>query len=161
MMENNLLINQVQQFLHDEYVLSNLANISSLIYHNISSLNWVGFYFYLNDKLILGPFVGKVACTPLSLDHGVCAKCFNEQQVTVVNDVLNFAGHVACDSDSRSEYVAPIKKNSNVIAVLDIDSNILNRFDEDTINTLNIIADNISDYLSKYNNLYPDNPLKD
>lgn len=107
--------------------IANAANLSSLIYHNISDLNWAGFYFLRADELVLGPFQGQLACTRIKLGNGVCGKAFNGGESLMVNDVLNFAGHIACDAASRSEIVVPFYADE-CSGVLDIDSPSLDRF---------------------------------
>ncbi len=92
--------------------------------------------------------MGKVACSKLSLDKGVCAKAFNDKEVTYVRDVHEFKGHIACDSASKSELVLPLYSNEKVIGVLDIDAPITDRFDIDEIAFLDKVAKILSTYLS-------------
>lgn len=128
--------------------LANLSNAAALLYQNLDKINWAGFYLMKNEKLVLGPFQGKPACTHIDLGKGVCGTAVLKREAQVVEDVHNFPGHIACDSDTKSEIVIPIILNDLVVGVLDIDSPILNRFnDEDAIclkkfvNTLNIYVD--------------------
>lgn len=108
-----------------------MANVSALVFHTLVDLNWAGFYRVCGEELILGPFQGKVACIRIAKGRGVCGTAWKEDRVLVVPDVHAFAGHITCDSDSRSEIVLPIHRDGEVIAVLDIDSPVLNRFGED------------------------------
>ena len=94
-------------------------------------INWAGFYFLDGTTLVLGPFQGKSACIRLYAGHGVCQKALELDRTLVVEDVLNFEGHIACDSDSRSELVVPIYQNQKAIGVLDLDSPYLNGFSEE------------------------------
>lgn len=110
---------------------ANLANISALLNSALKEINWVGFYFLEGDTLILGPFQGNPACVEIRSGNGVCGTAVAEDEVQLVKDVHEFPGHIACDSASNSEIVVPIHRDGNVIGVLDIDSPILNRFDED------------------------------
>lgn len=110
--------------------LANLANASALLWQLLDDINWAGFYLYKNDELILGPFQGKVACTHIKLGKGVCGTAAETRTTQLVKDVHEFPGHIACDSASNSEIVVPIIKDDKLIGVLDIDSPILNRFDE-------------------------------
>jgi len=113
---------------------SNFCNVAALLGLLMKDINWVGFYFIKNNQLKLGPFSGKPACTTLSIGRGVCGKAVKEKKMVIVNDVNIFEGHVACDPESKSEIVLPITINNKVVAVLDVDSPILNRFtkeDED------------------------------
>lgn len=115
----------------EEDWLANLSNASALIWLLIKDINWAGFYLYKNDKLILGPFQGKPACTKIELDKGVCGAAATSLQTQLVKNVHDFPGHIACDGASQSEVVVPIVKDGKLIGVLDIDAPILNRFDED------------------------------
>lgn len=105
-----------------------LANASALLYEAMDDVNWAGFYLVRNDNLLLGPFQGKVACVNIPKGKGVCGTAYERDEILRVPDVHLFPGHIACDSASNSEIVLPIHKNNEVIAVLDIDSPIKNRF---------------------------------
>ena len=111
--------------------IANLANISSLLYQAIPDINWVGFYLMHDGKLVLGPFQGKVACVEIEIGKGVCGTAVAQNQVILVPDVHQFPGHIACDGASRSEIVLPLRKNGNVVGVLDIDSPLHGRFTEE------------------------------
>lgn len=110
--------------------LANLSNASAVLWLLLEEINWAGFYLYKNDELILGPFQGKTACTHIKLGNGVCGTAAAKLDTQLVKNVHEFPGHIACDSASNSEIVVPIIKNEKLIGVLDIDSPILNRFDE-------------------------------
>lgn len=109
--------------------IANLANITAALKQTFDFF-WVGFYLVKEDMLVLGPFQGPIACTRIQYGKGVCGTAWQERQTPVVPDVEQFPGHIACSSDSKSEIVVPILKGEKVIAVLDIDSNTLNTFDE-------------------------------
>ena len=111
----------------------NIANILSFIYHKISELNWVGVYIRKKDVLHLNQFNGEVACTRIKLPNGVCGTAASSKTIQVVDDVHLFEGHIACDSKSNSELVIPLFKNNVVFGVLDIDSLIKYRFDEELV----------------------------
>lgn len=108
-----------------------LSNASALIYENLKDLNWAGFYLVRNDALLLGPFQGKVACVNIAKGKGVCGTAFEKDETQLVRNVHEFPGHIACDSASNSEIVVPIHEDGKVVAVLDIDSPLLNRFNEE------------------------------
>ncbi|MCM0598901.1 GAF domain-containing protein [Periweissella fabalis] len=110
--------------------IANLSNAAALLMQTLPDLNWAGFYLFdeaAND-LILGPFQGKVACMHITPGNGVVGTSFAKKEVLVVPNVHEFAGHIACDSASESEIVAPIIVNNKIVAILDIDSPSLNRF---------------------------------
>ena len=108
-----------------------MANVSALLFQSMEDINWAGFYIVKDGALILGPFQGKVACVRIEKGRGVCGTAWEKDQVQLVPDVHAFPGHIACDSASRSEIVVPIHMGGEVFAVLDIDSPVLERFDED------------------------------
>lgn len=111
--------------------IANMANISALIWQYLPDLNWAGFYRVINNELVLGPFQGKSACIRIEIGKGVCGTVAATGQAQCVGDVHAFPGHIACDVDSRSELVLPVKQGENVVAVLDLDSPIPDRFSVD------------------------------
>ena len=112
------------------HLVANLANASALLYEHMEDLNWAGFYLEKEGKLVLGPFQGKVACVEIEWGKGVCGTAAEQDEVQLVPNVHEFAGHIACDSASKSEIVIPIHKDGKVFGVLDIDSPLFSRFDE-------------------------------
>lgn len=129
MTDYNLLCKQIELLLDEENKIAALCNVTACIKEQVSNLNWVGFYFLEKDELVLGPFQGKVACTHLKLNKGVCGTSFTQNKSILVYDVHEFEGHIACDSASQSELVIPISVANQLIGVLDIDAPIKNRFD--------------------------------
>ena len=109
--------------------ISNLANFSAFIFHELPQLNWVGFYRLHRDELLLGPFQGRPACTRLKKGKGVCWAAVEKRQTLIVPDVHTFPGHIACDSASQSEIVVPLIVYGKLWGVLDIDAPVKNRFD--------------------------------
>ncbi|MEL4430858.1 GAF domain-containing protein [Shewanella mangrovisoli] len=117
-----------------------MANFSALLNDNLTELNWVGFYVMRGDQLVLGPFQGKVACTRIPMGKGVCGTAAQTNQTQRVADVHQFDGHIACDSASNSEIVIPVRADGKVVAVLDIDSPIFDRFDEEDQKGLELLV---------------------
>ena len=111
--------------------IANLANAASLIFHALPDLNWAGFYRLLGETLVLGPFHGKPACVRIPVGKGVCGTAAARRETVLVRNVQEFPGHIACDAASRSEIVVPLLQNGRVLAVLDLDSPRLGRFDAD------------------------------
>ena len=109
--------------------IANFANISAALKMTFDFF-WVGFYIVKKDELVLGPFQGTIACTRIKYGKGVCGTAWKEKRTVIVEDVNQFPGHIACDAASQSEIVVPLFRNDEVIAVLDIDSEHLNHFDE-------------------------------
>jgi L-methionine (R)-S-oxide reductase len=112
-------------------LVANCANMAALIYHGLSELNWAGFYFARQGELVLGPFQGKPACIRIAWGEGVCGAAAARGSAIVVPDVHEFPGHIACDPESRSELVVPLVDDGRVLGVLDLDSPVAGRFDED------------------------------
>ncbi len=142
--DHSLFLAQLKALIEDEPdFLANMANMASLIYHTFDRLNWSGFYLLKDDQLVLGPFMGKPACTRIRLKDGVCGKAARTREVQNIVDVHQFEGHIACDSASNSELVIPIVEDETLIGVLDIDSVDFGRFgplDQSTmIDAVNIL----------------------
>jgi len=111
--------------------VANMANAAALIWETLPDLNWAGFYRNVGGELVLGPFQGRAACIRIPFGKGVCGVAAQTRQVQRVEDVNAFPGHIACDSASASEIVVPIVRDGELIAVLDLDSPNVGRFDEE------------------------------
>jgi len=111
--------------------IANMANLSALLWESLPDLNWAGFYRNVGGELVLGPFQGRAACIRIPFGKGVCGTAAATREVQCVADVNAFAGHIACDSASRSELVVPIVVDGDLIGVLDLDSPNPSRFDEE------------------------------
>ena len=123
------IYSQLKALTEDEPdLIANMANIASALKEAFGYF-WVGFYRVVGDQLVLGPFQGPVACTRIAFGRGVCGTAWQKKQTMIVPDVDQFPGHIACSSLSRSEIVIPVFKESEVVAVLDVDSDELNSFD--------------------------------
>src|SRR5690606_36360651 len=126
-----LLIKQLHALSEDEKdQIALLANAASLLNQFLDEVNWVGFYLWKDEELVLGPFQGLPACVRIPYGRGVCGTAIKEKKTQLVPNVHEFPGHIACDARSRSEIVIPMIKDDNIIGVLDIDSPKLERFDE-------------------------------
>jgi L-methionine (R)-S-oxide reductase len=116
-------------------ITANLANITAALKEQFGWL-WVGFYLVKKtvdgseDELVLGPFQGPIACTRIKKGRGVCGASWQQATTLLVPDVEKFPGHIACSSLSKSEIVVPIIRNNIVVGVLDVDSELLDQFDE-------------------------------
>ena len=110
--------------------IANLANAAALLWDTLPNINWAGFYLLEGERLILGPFQGKVACVEIAIGKGVCGTAVAESATQLVPDVHAFPGHIACDSASNSEIVIPIHAHGKIWGVLDIDSPVFDRFSE-------------------------------
>lgn len=109
---------------------ANAANAAAIVFNTLEYINWAGFYFMENGKLVLNAFQGKPACIEIAVGRGVCGTAVAKDEIQLVYDVHKFPGHIACDPDSRSEIVIPIHKNGAVFGVLDIDAPYTYRFTE-------------------------------
>lgn len=124
------IIPQLKALLEGETdTIANMANLSAALRQTFNFF-WIGFYIVKNEELVLGPFQGTIACTRIKFGKGVCGTAWKTHQTILVPDVDLFPGHIACDNSSRSEIVIPVFKNAKIIAVLDIDSDLPNNFDQ-------------------------------
>lgn len=121
--------------------VANAANLAALLFHSLENLNWAGFYFYQDGRLIVGPFQGKPACVEIPMGKGVCGVAAETRTVQRVSDVHAFAGHIACDAESRSEIVLPLVRKGELIGVLDLDSPLPDRFGAEDERLLKEVAD--------------------
>lgn len=125
------LLPQIESLLSAETdATANMANLAAALYHGLPDLNWAGFYILRAGELVLGPFQGKPACVRIAVGKGVCGTAAARLETVLVSDVHRFPGHIACDAASNSEIVIPVRKDGALWGVLDLDSPLLNRFDE-------------------------------
>lgn len=111
--------------------VANMANVAALLWDFLPDLNWAGFYRLVDGELVLGPFIGRPACIRIALGSGVCGAAAASGDTQLVEDVHAFPGHIACDAVTNSELVVPVKRDGRVIAVIDLDSPSLARFDQE------------------------------
>ena len=126
---NDLLKNAQQLIDNQVDIIANMANVCRLIYDYFPH-HWIGFYRVIDSQLMLGPYNGPIACTTIARGKGVCGTAWQTQKTQIVADVHQFPGHIACSALSNSEIVVPCFKNGAVVAVLDIDSEQFDAFDE-------------------------------
>lgn len=140
-----LILKQADNLLQNEHdLIANMSNISSLLYNSLPDVSYAGFYRFKDKELILGPFQGPIACMHIPIGKGVCGVAAKTQQIQIVPNVHEFSGHIACDAATNSEIVVPLIKNNSLLAVLDLDSNNFNRFDQIDAEYLPKIADLVS-----------------
>ena len=126
---NNNLDQIILSIIDKKYPLvTNLANVSTILKTSFKNTSWTGFYLVQDNTLFLGPFQGEVACSVIEIGKGVCGTAFEIKETIIVDNVLEFKGHIACSSKSRSEIVTPIIKNNKVVAVIDLDSDLFNNY---------------------------------
>ena len=127
-----LLVKQISNLLiPDDNLLSNLSNLTAALKQTFRKISWVGFYLFDGEKLYLGPFQGKVACSTIEIGKGVCGTAAQKMKTVIVADINKFPDHIACDMDSKSEIVVPlVKKDKSLYGVLDLDSAEYNSFND-------------------------------
>lgn len=130
----------------EDDTIANLSNLMAALKQSLG-LFWVGVYLVKGDELVLGPFQGTVACTRIKKGAGVCGACFEKKETIIVPDVDAFPGHIACSHFSRSEIVVPCKKGDEVVAVLDVDSIVLDDFSSVDKQYLEEVADIVASLL--------------
>ena len=124
-----LLNSQLKSLLaKEDNLISNLSNFAAAIKDTFDKVSWVGFYLFDGNKLYLGPFQGKVACTKIEIGKGVCGTSAEKRETVIVPDVNKFPGHIFCDGNSKSEIVIPLIRKNKLLGVLDLDSHEFNSF---------------------------------
>jgi len=142
----SLLIPQIKSLLtKEDKLISNLSNFVAIIKDTFEKISWVGFYLFDGQKLYLGPFQGKVACTNIEIGKGVCGTSAARRETIIVPDVTEFPGHIVCDSNSKSEIVVPLVQNDQLLGVLDLDSYHYNAFSKTDEEYLEEICKFLSD----------------
>ncbi len=120
----------------EDDLIANMANMSALLFDALEQINWAGFYRLKEGMLVLGPFQGKPACIRIPIGRGVCGTAAQTLQPQLVADVHQFPGHIACDALSQSEVVIPLMREGQLLGVLDIDSPVKKRFDQQDLSGL-------------------------
>ncbi|WP_053218893.1 GAF domain-containing protein [Virgibacillus senegalensis] len=144
----SLLLKQLEALIEDEPdAIANLSNASALLNQFLTDVNWVGFYLWKEDELVLGPFQGLPACVRIKSGKGVCGTAVQEGKTQLVEDVHQFPGHIACDAASQSEIVVPLHKEGSIYGVLDIDSPSKGRFDKEDQHYLEQFAAILEKYI--------------
>ncbi|MBB4639982.1 GAF domain-containing protein [Rhizorhapis suberifaciens] len=139
------LLTAAQALTHSEPdPIANMANVAALIWQYMPGLNWAGFYRLINDELVLGPFQGKPACLRIPLGQGVCGTAALSGETQCVADVHSFPGHIACDAESRSEIVVPVVHAGRLLGVLDLDSPVPARFDQEDVAGLKRLVEHLA-----------------
>lgn len=138
-----MVLKEIKAIINKDYPLvSNLSNVSAVL-NTLPNLNWCGFYLVKEDALYLGPFQGEVACTKIPFNKGICGRSYQRKETIIIDNVLEDKDHIACSSASRSEIVTPIIKDNKVVALIDIDSPIFNRFSLEDKSLLEEVAKEI------------------
>ncbi|HEV2837173.1 MAG TPA: GAF domain-containing protein [Pyrinomonadaceae bacterium] len=132
------LVVQLLSLLKGEHdFIANAANFSALLFNSLPKVNWAGFYFLRGDELVLGPFQGNPACVRIPMGKGVCGVAAQQCETIIVPNVHEFPGHIACDVASNSEIVVPLFDGERLLGVLDLDSTVIGRFDDQDAEGLN------------------------
>ena len=135
------LVVQLLSLLKDEHdLVANAANFSALLFNSLPNVNWAGFYFLKGEELVLGPFQGNPACVRIPMGQGVCGVAAQQLETIIVPNVHEFPGHIACDVASNSEIVVPLFDGERLLGVLDLDSPLIGRFDDQDAEGLNELA---------------------
>ncbi|OHO70421.1 Free methionine-(R)-sulfoxide reductase [Staphylococcus sp. HMSC036D05] len=146
----SMVTKQLSSLIEEETnLIAILSNTSALLNDALDQVNWVGFYLIEGNELILGPFQGHPACVHIAIGKGVCGTAVSENTTQRVSDVHQFPGHIACDANSQSEIVVPVRINNEVIGVLDIDAPIKDRFSQEDQDGLEQIVHILEKQLSQ------------
>jgi L-methionine (R)-S-oxide reductase len=136
--------------------VANMANVAALLWEALPDLNWAGFYRNVGGELVLGPFQGRAACIRIPFGKGVCGAAAATLEPQLVDDVLAFPGHIACDGASRSELVVPLVHERRLLGVLDLDSPSKGRFDADDLSGCLELARRLAPRLATGSNASPE-----
>jgi GAF domain-containing protein len=132
------LVVQLMSLLKGEHdFMANAANFSALLFNSLPKVNWAGFYFLQGNELVLGPFQGNPACVRIPMGKGVCGVAAQQLETIIVPNVHEFPGHIACDVASNAEIVVPLFDGERLLGVLDLDSTVIGRFDDQDAEGLN------------------------
>jgi GAF domain-containing protein len=133
----NLTVQLLSLLKGEHDLIANAANFSALLFNSLPNVNWAGFYFLRGEELVLGPFQGNPACVRIPLGKGVCGVAAQQVETIIVPNVHEFPGHIACDVASNSEIVVPLFDGEQLLGVLDLDSPLIGRFDDQDAEGLN------------------------
>lgn len=141
---NSVVVQLEAIIAHESNLIANMANICAVLKEEFGWF-WVGFYLVdTPGELVLGPFQGTLACTRIQKGKGVCGTAWQQEATIVVPDVDRFPGHIACSSLSKSEIVVPLKAQDKVVAVLDVDSEAYNTFDDTDAGFLEVMMEQLA-----------------
>jgi GAF domain-containing protein len=133
----NLVVQLLSLLKGEHDFIANAANFSALLFNSLPNVNWAGFYFLQGEELVLGPFQGNPACARIPLGTGVCGVAAQRFETIIVPNVHEFPGHIACDVASNAEIVVPLFDGERLLGVLDLDSTLIGRFDDQDAEGLN------------------------
>ena len=136
----NLVVQLLSLLKGEHDFIANAANFSALLFNSLPNVNWAGFYFLQGDELVLGPFQGNPACVRIPMGTGVCGVAAQQCETIIVPNVHEFPGHIACDVASNAEIVVPLFDGERLLGVLDLDSPLIGRFDDQDAEGLNELA---------------------
>src|SRR5699024_2040705 len=114
----------------EQDMIANLSNASALLNQFLDDINWVGFYLWKENELVLGPFQGLPACIRISSGRGVCGTSVQRKIPSNIENGHEYPAHMACDPQNTSEIVIPTIKNYEFIGFLDIDRSNYNLFEK-------------------------------
>lgn len=116
----------------EDDLLACMTSVVCLLHNAFPYYYWTGFYRRVSDdELLVGPYQGTMGCLRIRFSQGVCGAAARERRTILVPDVSRFPGHIACDAASASEIVVPlVDAGGELVAVLDVDSDRLDAFDE-------------------------------
>ena len=122
-----------------------MATLACELHHSDDRFDWTGFYRVVAPELLkIGPYQGGHGCLQIPFSRGVCGAAARSGEAQLVADVDAFPGHIACASSTRSELVLPVWNSAGqLIAVLDIDSDLPNAFTEDDQEQLSAILQQV------------------
>jgi len=143
-MEPDQAINEAHAALSDEGMddAAALRRVVEVLSESHPMWSWVGVYLLVGDKLILGPYVGPdTEHTEIPVGTGVCGEAVETGRNLVIGNVKQYGNYLACSPSTQSELVLLIKDEGDIVGELDIDSDDLDAFSPEDLDSLRPLAD--------------------
>src|ERR1700761_5926431 len=109
--------------------------VVNTIAERLPTYNWVGFYMLdPNDPLtlVVGEYYGAVTeHVRIPVTEGICGAAVATGETVVIDDVSSDPRYLACSIETKSEIVAPIRVDGEIVGEIDIDSHDLAAFGAD------------------------------
>ncbi len=104
-----------------------MVTINSLLKTYLPYFYWTGFYLVDRPgRLVVGPYQGTLGCLYIDFGRGVCGAVAASGETKIVADTHALEegkDHIACDPNSRSEIVLPVRRaDGTLLGVFDVDS---------------------------------------
>ena len=104
--------------------------------------DWVGIYLLEGETLVLHNYIGKpTEHTHIQVGQGVCGVAVAEGANQIVGDVTKLDNYLACSVETRAEIVVIIRRGTDIVGQIDIDSDLADAFTSEDESLLSRVAD--------------------